>query len=147
MSPPEQTSASGPKLSLRILYADDMAELRDVVRLVVERDGHVIKCVEDGEKALGVLSANPAAFDLLITDHHMPLLDGLGLVEALRALRFPGRIMVFSSALNREVHDRYRQFGVDRVLYKPVPPADLRRAIREIFAGYSGLPKDREAAR
>lgn len=125
---------SPPPKALRILYADDMKELRDVAKIALSREGHQIECVPDGAEALRRLVANPDSVDLLITDHHMPGMDGIELVQKVRELGFTCRIMVFCSALSREVHDSYRQRAVDRMLFKPVLPSELRQAIREIFA-------------
>jgi len=124
--------SAAAKRFLRILYADDLRELREVARISFSRDGHGIECVEDGLVALRRVQADPA-FDLVITDHHMPHLSGLDLVSALRELPFAGKIAVFSSELSHEVAERYRQLNVDRILFKPVFPSELRRTLRELF--------------
>lgn len=134
MSFAEQNTAKESSSGLRILYADDMKELRDVASAALTREGHRIECVASGAEALRRLTADPAAIDLLITDHHMPGMDGIELVQAVREREIPCRILVFCSALSRDVHDAYHRFAVDRVLYKPVLPSDLRRTIRDIFA-------------
>lgn len=143
MSAAESPAGQGPSSSLRILYADDMKELRDVAQIALSREGHRIACVPGGKEALAHLLADPEAIDLLITDHHMPGMDGIELVRKVREHELPCRILVFCSALSREVHEAYRRFAVDRFLYKPVLPSDLRRVIREIFPESTGLPKDR----
>ena len=122
---------------LRILYAEDMPELRDVVRVSLERDGHSVACVEDGAVALEQITAAPKAFDFVITDHHMPKLNGLELVTQLRALGFSGKIMVFSSELSREIHSAYQRLNVDRMVFKPVFPSTLRQVIKDLHAPVS----------
>ena len=116
-----------------MLYADDMPELREVVRLSLTRDGHEIECAEDGLLALNRLTAD-SAFDLVITDHHMPNLNGLELVHALRERGFTGKIMVFSSELSTAIAADYQRLNVDRIVYKPVYPAALREILAELFA-------------
>jgi two-component system chemotaxis response regulator CheY len=118
---------------LRILYAEDLRDLREVARMSLSRDGHTIECVEDGTLALDRLSAAPAAFDLLLTDHHMPLMNGLELVTALKQLPFPGKVVVFSSELSPAVSAEYRRLSVDRILPKPIFPSELRRVLAEMF--------------
>jgi len=66
------------------------------------------------------------AYDVLITDHHMPTISGLELVAQVRALNFPGKIIVFSSELSTEVDMGYRRHKVDHILPKPIFPSDLR---------------------
>lgn len=122
---------------LRVLYADDMRELRELMRLSLSRDGHSIKCFPDGNLAFEHLRANPD-FDLVITDHHMPNANGLEFVRQLRTLpTFHGKVMVFSSELNPSVATEYHRLGVDRVLYKPVYPSALRQVLAELFGGFS----------
>jgi CheY-like chemotaxis protein len=120
------------KRSLRIIYADDLQELRDVARISFGRDGHQIECVADGARALDRLKED-AAFDLLITDHHMPNMNGLELVTQLREHVFRGKIMVFSSELSESIARQYREQKVDRILYKPVFPSMLRESLKELF--------------
>lgn len=129
---PAPATAANAKRFLRILYADDVAELRDVARLSFSREGHGIECVADGQLAIARVTADPH-FDLVITDHHMPNMNGLEVVRRLRAMEFPGKILVFSSDLGSQVAAQYEQLKVDRILYKPVYPSVLRQAIAEIF--------------
>ncbi len=127
---------------LRVLYADDLPELRDVVRIALSRDGHGIECVADGQLGLNRV-AQDATFDLVITDHHMPNRNGLEFVRGLRALGYAGRIMVFSSELSTAVANDYRQLNVDRILYKPVYPSQLRVVLSELFPGRAPAPTAR----
>jgi CheY-like chemotaxis protein len=121
-----------PKRFLRILYADDMPELREIARLSLSREGHGIECYADGAQALARVTADPT-FDLVMTDHHMPNMNGLEFVKALRNMEFAGGIMVFSSELSIDVSREYKQLRVDRIIYKPVFPSMLRQAIAELF--------------
>jgi CheY-like chemotaxis protein len=117
---------------LRILYAEDLHELRDVAEISFTREGHGIECVEDGGLALSKVQADPT-FDLVITDHHMPNMNGLELVTRLRERSFAGKIMVFSSELSESIAAQYREQKVDRILYKPVFPSILRKTLHELF--------------
>jgi len=121
------------KRLLRILYADDMRELREVARISLSREGHLIECVADGREALNRVAANPAAYDLVITDHHMPNVNGVELVTQMRALNYPGKILVFCSELSPSVNETYYRLKVDRILNKPVFPSELRQVLSELF--------------
>jgi CheY-like chemotaxis protein len=112
--------------TLHILYADDMRELRRLLEVALGRDGHTVETVADGREALDRLTAAPSAFDLLITDHHMPNMNGLELVGRLRSVPFAGKIIVFSSELSEEVTAAYHALKVDYILPKPIFPATLR---------------------
>ncbi len=119
---------------LRILYAEDVRELRELMGHVVRADGHSLETFSNGMLACEHLRLAPFAYDLVITDHHMPVMNGLELVKQIRQLPYPGRLIVFSSELNESVHDEYLALGVDRVLAKPVRPHELRAVIAELFA-------------
>lgn len=128
MSTPVTSQAANPapKKSLRVLYADDMRELRQLLEVVLGRDGHKVESVSDGNLALDLLRPDPTAYDVVITDHHMPTVSGLELVAKLRAMDYRGRIIVFSSELSEEVDSTYRHYKVDFILPKPVFPSELR---------------------
>ncbi|HMD62168.1 MAG TPA: response regulator [Opitutaceae bacterium] len=113
----------------RVLYVDDMRELREVAQLALSSAGHNVDCVADGADAFDLVSADVGAYDIVITDHHMAGLNGIGLVIKLREIGYPGRIAIVSSELNREVADEYHQLGVNRILYKPVELSDLRALV------------------
>ncbi len=124
---------TSPHRTVRILYAEDVRELRDLARAVFTRDGHKIDCAVDGAEALERLELDLNAYDLLITDHHMPRMNGIDLVTEVRRRPFKGRIMVFSSELNPAVAEHYSRLGVDRILFKPVYPSFLKQTIAELF--------------
>jgi CheY-like chemotaxis protein len=140
MSPSLLTSAPAPVAvtaggrTLRILYADDLPELRDVARISFGREGHETECFADGALAFARILAD-SNFDLVITDHHMPNMNGLEFVKKLREVGFAGKVMVFSSELSEIVARQYREQKVDRILYKPVFPSVLRKALVELFPG------------
>ena len=58
--------------------------------------------------------------------------NGLEFVAQLRAINYPGKIVVFSSELKQSVHDAYMAFKVDAVLPKPIFPSELRRVLAEL---------------
>ncbi|RXK55371.1 response regulator [Oleiharenicola lentus] len=122
----ESANSGATRKSLRVLYADDMKELRQLMEIVLGRDGHVVDSVADGSLALERVSKDLRAYDVVITDHHMPTISGLELVAGLRALNYPGKIIVFSSELSMTVDEAYRSHRVDHILPKPIFPSDLR---------------------
>src|SRR5256885_3849325 len=72
----------------RVLIADDEISMRTLVARAIAMDGHATVTAEDGAEALEVLGREPGAFDLLLTDIQMPVMDGIAL--ALTAARdFP----------------------------------------------------------
>jgi CheY-like chemotaxis protein len=85
-APAEQNlrwQASLVEYSLDILVAEDDAVNRFAMSTLLGRAGHRVLCVEDGRKALEVLLLRP--YSCLITDVHMPVMDGMELVRRIRA--------------------------------------------------------------
>jgi two-component system, chemotaxis family, chemotaxis protein CheY len=131
---PAPSAEAAPAYPRRILYAEDMPELRDLMSAVLAHEGYEVETVDGGSEALERLKHADHGFDLLITDHHMPGLNGLELVRQTRALPYPGMIVVFSSEISEEVHDQYRRFAVDAILPKPIFPVTFRRVLETLFA-------------
>ena len=72
----------------RVLIADDEDSMRTLVARAIAMDGHETVTAEDGAEALDILTREHGAFDLLLTDIQMPVMDGIAL--ALTAARdFP----------------------------------------------------------
>lgn len=115
-----------PRKALRVLYADDMLQLRELIAIVLARDGHAVDTVPNGEQALAKISSTEPAYDVIITDHHMPGMNGLELVSCIRTRPYEGKIIVFSSELSQSVDAAYRRLKVDHILPKPIFPAQLR---------------------
>ena len=127
----EAPTPSSPK-TFRILYAEDMRELRDLAVITLGRDGHTVECVKDGQAALGRLTLDPDAFDLLITDHHMPNMNGLELIQLVRTLPYKGKIIIFCSELSQDVNQAYCDLNVNEILYKPILPSELRSVLARL---------------
>ncbi|HVV39909.1 MAG TPA: response regulator [Nitrobacter sp.] len=118
----------------RVLIADDEESMRSLVARAIAMDGHDIVTAQDGAEALDILTATEAAFDLLLTDIKMPIMDGIAL--ALAAARdFPDLTILLmtgfadqrerASGLNAIVHD---------VVTKPFSVADIRIAVADALA-------------
>jgi two-component system sensor histidine kinase EvgS len=111
----------------RILVAEDHPTNRAVISRQLERLGYAHTMVENGLQALEALASEH--YDLLITDCHMPVLDGFALARRIRerekggASRLP-IVALSASALPEEV-TRCREAGMDEFLAKPVKLDDL----------------------
>jgi len=120
---------------LNILLAEDERSVAFSISFALKADGHSIEIVSDGEEALSELTRKPGAFDLLITDHSMPRMNGVELVKRLRDTAFRGKIAVLSAHLSAENVAVYAALGVDMLIPKPFDVYLLRAAIREIGTG------------
>lgn len=129
-----------PVRPLRVLYAEDMVELQKFVALVLTRAGHHVETADDGEAAYERLKETGASFDLLLTDHQMPHLNGLELTHLVRHLPSPPKIAVFASDLGPALAQQYRNAGASPILTKPISPSVLRNKIEELFLDHDGQP-------
>jgi CheY-like chemotaxis protein len=114
---------------LRILCADDNVMLGDVMLCLLAKAGHWVEHVNDGLRAWDRISQDLANFDVVVTDHQMPGLTGLELVELLRDANYSGRIVVHSSFLKHEQVEAYRRLGVASVVQKAARPETLLTAV------------------
>jgi CheY-like chemotaxis protein/HPt (histidine-containing phosphotransfer) domain-containing protein len=121
---------------LRILVAEDSEfNSRHLERLLTRR-GHVVRVVNDGRVALDL--AGEETFDLFLLDIHMPGLDGLQVVQAIREReRTAGGhlpTIALTASARKEDRDRSLAAGMDAFLPKPVRHAELLAAIDRVVA-------------
>lgn len=114
-------SRVAPSPGLRVLVAEDDATLRWVIGQQLERLGCSVHVVGDGAAAIAEWHADPDAWDLIVTDWHMPELDGLGLLQVLTGSdrAHPPVLMLTASGLPKEI-ETARRAGASQVLVKPV---------------------------
>jgi DNA-binding response OmpR family regulator len=120
---------------LNILLAEDERSVAFSISFALKADGHKIEIVSDGEEALSELTRKPGAFDMLITDHSMPRMNGVELVKRLRDTAFRGKIVVLSAHFSAENRAAYLALGVDLMVPKPFDVHLLRAAIWQIGSG------------
>ncbi|WP_169747448.1 ATP-binding protein [Belnapia moabensis] len=114
----------------RILVADDNRVNRAVTRKILEREGHQVVLVTDGDAALDALEAGP--FDLVLMDLNMPELDGITATKLYRVAAL-GRphlpIIGLTADASPEAQQRSREAGMDACLIKPIEPAALAATV------------------
>ena len=114
-------------LRLRLLAVDDEPDILDFLERATRHRFTVTRC-GNGEDALGVLGRE--AFDLLITDHKMPRLTGLELLERIGD-RFPSMARILLSGYT-DVPEVARAGAVGRVHHYVVKPVDSRALLAGI---------------
>ncbi len=129
------TVESGMKLviiSMNILVVDDEPALRRLTKLILTKFGHVVETASNGADALSLLGRSSVEFDLVLTDHHMPKVNGLELVQTLKENDFEGDVVVWSGAFDAELVRQYQGLGVRKCLSKPVPIEVMTRIVGEV---------------
>jgi CheY-like chemotaxis protein len=118
----------------RVLIADDEDSMRMLVARAIAMDGHDTVTAQDGAEALEILTREGGAFDLLLTDIQMPIMDGIAL--ALSAARdFPRLTILLMTGF---AHQRERASNLNAIAHdvitKPFSVADIRTAVADALS-------------
>jgi two-component system alkaline phosphatase synthesis response regulator PhoP len=122
-----------------ILVADDETHILNVVSLKLKNAGFNVICAHDGQEAWELSQHRTP--DLLITDYHMPRLNGLELSRKFRSdpkLAAVPVIMLSARGYHLEKDDT-EQSGILRMISKPFSPRQLLATVDEILAATGSL--------
>ncbi|MEN9936978.1 MAG: hypothetical protein RLZZ387_3557 [Chloroflexota bacterium] len=110
-----------------ILIVDDEANQRLMLEQAFRSlgDTQQIVAVASVREALDWLARHTA--DLIVTDYHMPSVNGLTLIAHIREQSLASRIILITAYNSPELQDAARRLRVDHCLTKPVPLTMLRR--------------------
>jgi two-component system, chemotaxis family, chemotaxis protein CheY len=117
-----------------ILSVDDSATMRQMVAMTLQQAGFEVTQSWNGEEALS--KAESQKYSLVITDLHMPKMDGLELIRRLRKLdeyRFVP-ILVLTTEATFETKQAGKAAGATGWIVKPFDPDQLVRTIRKVLA-------------
>jgi two-component system, sensor histidine kinase and response regulator len=138
-SRPAETLVEKPALSssvspLKILVAEDNAMNQRLISRILEKMSHSVTLAKHGREALDLL--HDQAFDLVLMDMRMPVMDGIETTREIRARESSsGRhIPILALTANAFEEDRNLclQAGMDGFLTKPVSPSNLRAEIDRV---------------
>jgi two-component system, chemotaxis family, chemotaxis protein CheY len=105
-----------------ILVVDDTRSMRKMVAAVLEQAGYEVAEAGDGLEALDI--AKGRRFDLVVTDHNMPRMDGVTLVRELRGIADYDHValIVLSTEVDPAVKQKGREAGATGWMAKPFDP-------------------------
>jgi two-component system, sensor histidine kinase and response regulator len=133
-------SAAPPEIlrGVKVLVVDDNRTNRRILEGMLLRWDMKPVLAESGEEALAQLSAAREAGEpywLILTDMHMPKMDGFALVERIRQRPelTTATIMMLTSAGHRGDAARCQELGVSAYLLKPIRQSELREAIARVL--------------
>lgn len=119
-------------MSKRILIADDSTSIRQMVRFTLEDAGFEVLEAEDGVEAVTQLAPG---IDLIITDLHMPNLNGIGVVKAARKhehCKFvPIIVLTTESEISRKMEGK--EAGATGWIVKPFDPQRLMAVVKKVL--------------
>jgi DNA-binding response OmpR family regulator len=117
-----------------ILVIDDNQSICDMLRDILELEGHVVTEAADG--ADGMMKFRQQGFDLVITDIIMPDKEGIETIMEIRGLNGDVGIIAISGGGRIKAEDvlkTARGLGADEVVPKPFGAAEMRRLVRSLL--------------
>ena len=116
----------------RVLLVDDDEAVRTALRRVLEKGGHLVEEVSDGQTALRSFAGNPP--DLVVSDVYMPAMGGIEFLMRLRETFPEAKVILISGGGHLEaarVLEASSALGAAGVLPKPIDSRDLLRTVEE----------------
>src|SRR5204862_6240838 len=114
---------------MQILVVEDEKAVAHMIAMVLGGPAAKVVKARNGWEALIKIGATARPFDVIITDHRMPRMNGLQLVQRLRKKNFGGKILVLSAHLTEEDIRAYEELNVDMMMTKPFDFDELQRAM------------------
>jgi CheY-like chemotaxis protein len=123
----------------RILLAEDVEINREIVIAMLEDSGAEIVTAENGREAVHLYEEDPARFDLILMDIHMPLMDGYQATRNIRAIPHPAAtaipIIAMTANVFRDDVQRCMDVGMTAHLGKPLDFATVKATLRKYIGG------------
>ena len=114
----------------RILIVDDGDSDRLLEQTILVNAGHEVTVASSGEQAL--MYYLELGVDVVVTDLHMPEVDGFELIAMLRVL-LPCPAIIAVSSMGQRQLDLARELGAQIALHKPVTAAVLSQAVDDVL--------------
>jgi len=119
----------------KILIVDDESEIRQMLKLMLEKEGYEVSEASNGNEAIEMFNEDPS--DLVITDLIMPEKEGLGTIREIRKNNPDVKIIAISGGHRfglKSYLDASKTFGADMTFQKPLVLKDIREAIKDLLS-------------
>jgi CheY-like chemotaxis protein len=129
MLPAAASPASSEQVQapLRLLLVEDDATVAEVIRQLLQEQGHAVSHAAHGLAALGMAAGEN--FDAALLDLDLPGMDGLALARVLRCQGFGAALLAVTARSDAAAEMQAREAGFDGFLRKPVTGAVLAKAL------------------
>lgn len=121
----------------RLLIADDDAEMLDVLRRALTREGYCVDCASNGRHALDRISSK-GSYHVLVTDIRMPEKDGITLLREAIALEPSIKVILITAFGTPEQCNELKMLGAYEYLPKPFKIPELLALIERALGLGSG---------
>ncbi len=112
---------------LRILVVDDQSSVRELLRAVLESDGHEVDDAADGESALEALRSG--FHDLVVMDIRMPGLDGVETLSRMKDLSPATGVVMMTAYASVETAVKAMKLGAFDYITKPIDIGEVRKVV------------------
>ena len=116
-----------------ILLVEDDAVNAIIAQKTLTNSGHIVTHVTDGQQALEIFAVSPDSYDLILMDHHMPILDGVQATIKLHELydpqSLPPIIALTANAMDGE-REKYLKVGMQDYCTKPFKQEQLNALVQ-----------------
>jgi len=109
----------------RILLVDDDVSLLTLLAMGLKAYGFAVTTAGNGIEALKEYHAHCGNFSSIVTDAHMPQMDGLGFLREVRGIGYKGRVVLMSGHLSVEELRNYAEVNISGFFHKPFEPQML----------------------
>ena len=117
----------------RILFIDDEQPIVNLAKQVMERLGYDVVTKTDSIEALRLIQANPAKFDLVITDLTMPNMAGDALAQEIMRIRPDIPIILCTGFSKRISEEKAKDLGIRAFVNKPILKPEIAETIRKVL--------------
>ncbi len=122
-----------------ILVAEDEVIVRNVVCLLLQREGYQVLSAADGKEALELARQYQGTIDLLLSDIKMPRMDGISLAEQVIGERPGIRVLLMSGKVSAEIRQKNIRLPF---LRKPFVSSVFRDKVRDVLNGPPAQPQE-----
>lgn len=130
-----KTSTTQSELSgMRVLLVDDDKLVRRINSMLLSNAGARVLQAANGNEAVEVLKSEKERVDLVITDLHMPTMDGFECAQTIRQMNSYKRVGIFALTAggNQREREQAQKVGIDNFLLKPLSLENLDRCMHSL---------------
>jgi DNA-binding NarL/FixJ family response regulator len=117
---------------VHIYLCDDVPELRQLLRIILEEDPDLLVVGESGDAQIGIEEIAELQPNVVLLDLSMPGMDGLEALPLIRRAAPGTSVIVFSGFTEARMASLVLERGADRYIEKGEPLERVREAVREL---------------
>lgn len=121
--------------AIRIYLLDDHMLFREGLRRLLDSDERFLITGHSGDSELALAELQKTEVDVLVLDYDLGKENALALLEPLRAMNFPGKVLIVTAGLPDKDALALIKAGISGIFHKQESPEELQRAIVEVAQG------------